>query len=56
MTKEAEREIDELYDLLQVGANENERIKETQGNSYERNKDFFERRWDSSFFANTMRY
>lgn len=53
MTKEMEKEIDELYESLGIDKSNN---KEKRNIQSERTDDFFQKRWDSSFFANTMRY
>lgn len=56
MTKEMEKEIDDLYEFLEIstdGDREREKAFDTDGR---RTNVFFEKRWDSSFFANAMRY
>lgn len=56
MEKNIEMEIDELYKFLEIDSKENERDKILVDTNNERTDDFFQKRWDSSFFANAMRY
>jgi len=56
MTKQVEKQIDELYSLLHLKNNEDEEMEKSFEFSGERSQDFFEKRWDSSFFAKTARY
>lgn len=56
MTKEREREIDELYEFLKIEPKEQEENTKVLNPNGQRTNNFFEKRWDSSFFANKMRY
>lgn len=56
MTKEMEKEIDGLYEFLKITPMDNIDNKEKMNTEIKRTSDFFEKRWDSSFFASSMRY
>lgn len=54
--KGMDKEIDMLYDFLKIKENsENTDTRKTEMSS-ERTIDYFEKRWDSSFFATSTRY
>ena len=56
MTKEVEKEIDNLYEFLGIGQKDEDiNIRRVEWKD-ERTVDLFAKRWDSSFFANTTRY
>lgn len=56
MTKEMEKEIEELYELLNIEKKDNEDSKKIMDTATKRTDGFFEKRWDSSFFSNMVRY
>lgn len=57
MTREMEKEIDSLYEFLKITPMDNTETDKENGNTdTERTSDFFEKRWDSSFFSTAMRY
>ena len=56
MTKDLEKEIEELYEFLGITKTDEEKNSEKAIKNNERTFDFFEKRWDSSFFANSTRY
>lgn len=56
MTKEMEKEIDNLYELLKITPKDDVKNNENVNTEIQRTSDFFEKRWDSSFFASTLRY
>ena len=56
MTKEMEKEIEKLYELLNIEKNDNEDSNKIMDTATKRTDSFFEKRWDSSFFSNTVRY
>lgn len=56
MTKEIEHEIDKLYEFLEITTGDKRENTRSFDTKNERTSDFFEKRWDSSFFANAMRY
>lgn len=55
MTKEMEKDIEKLYELLDIEIKE-ENITKTENINIKRTDNFFEKRWDSSFFSNVVRY
>ena len=56
MAKEIEREIEQLYEFLKIDTGENKGSDQLFDVREEKRIDFFEKRWDSSFFTNTSRY
>lgn len=56
MTKEMEKEIDDLYEFLKIIPKDEIARDDAVNTDMERTADFFEKRWDSSFFSNTTRY
>ena len=58
MTKEVEKEIDNLYEFLGIGQKDEEEKNSIRRVEWkdERTVDLFAKRWDSSFFANSTRY
>lgn len=56
MTKEMEKEIDGLYELLDIGKKDNKDRDKLLDTDIKRTDSFFEKRWDSSFFSQVVRY
>ncbi len=56
MTKEMEKEIERLYELLNIEKKDNEDSNKIMDTAIKRTDSFFEKRWDSSFFSNKVRY
>lgn len=56
MTKEMEQEIDELYKLLEITQKDDKKTVRVVETDCKRTNNFFEKRWDSSFFASAVRY
>ena len=56
MMEQIKKEIDELYELLGIKVEQEEQEKDIDLLFGNRDNIFFEKRWDSSFFANSARY
>lgn len=56
INEEMEKEIDELYEKLKISIVDDVRGDKLFDTDAKRTNDFFEKRWDSSFFANAIRY
>ena len=56
MTKDIEKEIDELYNFLEIDAGDEKENNRLFDVNWDKRTDFFEKRWDSSFFSTASRY